>query len=585
MISRFCSLSCRAIGRRDLLASLLLGNLLLLGTVVHVPSTAPSKSPLRQPKQSFAQEESSSPRPDRIGDRLPPRAVARFGTCRTTTKERSYATGHTDAVQFVTFSPSGEYLVSASDRDIRLWKVQSSLQQQVIPQEGFYRECEMRAQFSSDGRHLIACETPNSVSFWDVQSAKRLRRITFPKEIAAFVLSPDGNQFLVDPVRTTNPHNLQLCVTASGKLVRTFPTSRNFGLMTFLPDGKEVVVYDTTRPWATGGDLVVWDLASGKQRRRIPDLLEKWQVVHSLAISPDGRYLATGSGRGRMMSGSYRTAPESNPIQIWHLKSGKHLLRLNRHLWPVESLAWSPDGRILASASPDGLICLWEVATGKELSYFKTKPKGVHGIAFSPQGHVLASAMKDTTVLLWDIAPADWRKPAKPLSVRERKQGWANLASEDADMGYRTVWDLSAIPTDMVTFLNERLHPVPNIKTERLDQLIADLDNDSFGRREVASRQLSLLGSVAEPALRKALENSPSAELRRRAEKLLEALPGWVIKDPDTLRIVRAIWVLQRIATPEARAILEKLAAGAPAARLTQEAKAALQFLDRIKKR
>jgi hypothetical protein len=68
---------------------------------------------------------------------------------------------------------------------------------------------------------------------------------------------------------------------------------------------------------------------------------------------------------------------------------------------------------------------------------------------------------------------------------------------------------------------------------------------------------------------------------RARIRPLLKALDAWVVTDPDTLRALRAIWVLERIGTPEARAVLEGLAKGAPEARQTKEAKNALDFLDK----
>jgi hypothetical protein len=111
--------------------------------------------------------------------------------------------------------------------------------------------------------------------------------------------------------------------------------------------------------------------------------------------------------------------------------------------------------------------------------------------------------------------------------------------------------------------------------------LIADLDNDDFARREAASKQLAAFGAQAEPALRKALADTQSAEVRSRIQALLKALDQWVVTNPDALRSLRAIWVLERIGTPEARAVLGDLAKGAPEARQTQEAQAALDFLDK----
>jgi HEAT repeat protein len=148
----------------------------------------------------------------------------------------------------------------------------------------------------------------------------------------------------------------------------------------------------------------------------------------------------------------------------------------------------------------------------------------------------------------------------------------------------RAVWILTAFGAETVAFLKDRVRPVPVDTQQHLDQLLADLDSDSFDRREAATRELSR-GVVAESVLEKALANRPSLEMRRRLEAILEDFPDWRTKNPELLRSVRAIWVLQQIGTPEARALLEKLAAGAPSALQTQKAKDALQSLDRLKKR
>ena len=111
--------------------------------------------------------------------------------------------------------------------------------------------------------------------------------------------------------------------------------------------------------------------------------------------------------------------------------------------------------------------------------------------------------------------------------------------------------------------------------------LIADLDSDDFDRREAASKELASLGPQAESTLRKALKQTDSAEVRARIRPLLKAPDQWVVTDADMLRVIRAIWVLERIGTPEARAVLDDLAKGDPEVRQTQEAKAALDFLDK----
>jgi HEAT repeat protein len=130
--------------------------------------------------------------------------------------------------------------------------------------------------------------------------------------------------------------------------------------------------------------------------------------------------------------------------------------------------------------------------------------------------------------------------------------------------------------------LNDRLRPAQPPDPERLRRLLADLDSDEFDVREAAARGLAELGEQAAPALRKSREAAPSAEVRRRLEGLLAdaVLAGRrPVRSPETLRALRAVHVLEQVGTPEARHVLERLAQGAPEARITTEARATLERL------
>jgi hypothetical protein len=340
--------------------------------------------------------------------------------------------------------------------------------------------------------------------------------------------------------------------------------------MTFSPDGTILAAAPFNKT------VYLWDVRAGKMIRRLDG---HKRGITRVAFSPDGKQVAASAGCFFI-----ETNDGGDKVRIWDRSTGKQLFVLDGYTSEGTSVAFSPDGKVVASGDASGDVRVWELATGQELLRF-ANDELVQDVAFSPDGRLVASGLDDGTALIWDITLTDRRGSTDGLTAQEWQQRWKDLAGADAVKGYRAVCDFAASPVHTVAFLKERLYVVPVVTTERLDRLIADLDSDTFARREAASRELSRLGTIAESALRKCLENSPSAELRRRAEPLLEALPGWLIKDPETLRIVRAIWVLQRIGTPEARALLEKLAAGAPAARQTQEARAAVQFLDRIKKR
>jgi hypothetical protein len=135
---------------------------------------------------------------------------------------------------------------------------------------------------------------------------------------------------------------------------------------------------------------------------------------------------------------------------------------------------------------------------------------------------------------------------------------------------------LAAAPDQAVSLLRERLKPAQAADPQRLRPLLADLDSEQFAVREKARRELAGLGDLAEPALRQALADKPTLETRRQIQALLDNLRAPVTR-PKLLQSLRAVAVLEDIATGEARRLLEELSKGAPASRLTREARASLE--------
>ena len=139
---------------------------------------------------------------------------------------------------------------------------------------------------------------------------------------------------------------------------------------------------------------------------------------------------------------------------------------------------------------------------------------------------------------------------------------------------------LASAPAEAVAWLKGRLKGAQAADAKRLRELLADLGSEKFPVRDQARAALEGIGDLAEGALRQALAEKPALEVRRRIEALLTRLRGPVTQ-PEALRGVRAVAVLEDIATPAARAMLAELAGGAPDARLTREALASLGRLKR----
>jgi hypothetical protein len=156
---------------------------------------------------------------------------------------------------------------------------------------------------------------------------------------------------------------------------------------------------------------------------------------------------------------------------------------------------------------------------------------------------------------------------------------WADLASADVAKADQAVWTLIANPQASVSFLKDHLRPAVNPDTKRIDKLIAELDGDHFAVRDMARRELEKLGELAGPQISKALANKPTLEQRRRLDYLLAEIERQNLST-TRLRQIRAMEVLEHFSTAEVRDLLKNLAAGAPEARLTQDARLSLERLE-----
>jgi hypothetical protein len=269
---------------------------------------------------------------------------------------------------------------------------------------------------------------------------------------------------------------------------------------------------------------------------------------------------------------------------IWDVASGKQVAELTDK--PVAELtddppicAFSCDGRSLAMASFYGTIRIWETATWTERTRFKGNTEGLTAVAFLPSGQLLCAG-RDTTVLAWDLRP-----PRVAASVT-LERAWNDLATWEAGEAFQSEGRFLAAPAETVKLFAERVKPVESLDPQRIRRLLADLDSNEFAVREAAAKALREVDEQAIPYLEEALKNPGSLEIRLRVKPILEQKQREQRAglNPERLRQIRAVRVLEWIGDGESKNLLKRWAGGSVGAQLALEAAAALKRLEVVSK-
>ena len=155
------------------------------------------------------------------------------------------------------------------------------------------------------------------------------------------------------------------------------------------PDGRRIAVTD-----GRTGQLVLLDVSSG-------------DVVATLARDPELAFTccAFDPGGTRLAVGCSDQGETFGFVKVLDVATGRELLKLNGHTARVNCVAYSPDGRRLASGSFDRTVKLWDAARGDEVFTLSGHTQGVLRVAFSPDGNLLATGSNDNTVRVWDARP------------------------------------------------------------------------------------------------------------------------------------------------------------------------------------
>jgi hypothetical protein len=184
----------------------------------------------------------------------------------------------------------------------------------------------------------------------------------------------------------------------------------------------------------------------------------------------------------------------------------------------------------------------------------------------------------------FEVVPLHRRlKDGQALDDRHLEGLWCDLGTFDSARARLAAQTLLQAPRQALAYMRQHLEPAPFPEPDRSGRarkLLADLESDQFATRQKATEELEKLGEDALPVLRQRLTEKPSLEVSSRVEQLVKKL-SCPTAQPELVRALRCVRVLEAIGTPEARKILEKLAGGEPSALPTLGAKAALDRLKR----
>jgi WD40 repeat protein len=476
--------------------------------------------------------------------------------------------GHESSIKALSFSADGKRLASCGLDGAIIWDVagRQPLRRFVVP--GISLEL---VALSAEGNLLATggdIRERGQVRLWNAGTGKELTGLTWEvkdrsmKSDGGLRFSPDGRSLLVTE---SSPPQFQLYSMSEKRLPRL--TSLE-GLpphcsATFTPDGREIMA-------PSGAGIVRWDTASGQERLRLGKQLDLSDIygcwTDTAALSPDGRTLALGARNG--------------VFGLWETATGKEMGRLTARNEDraITATAFSPDSRFVLAGARDGSLRCWDVLTGEELASRAAHAGTVHALAFTSDGRTLASASADTTVLLWDFAALLKRRPQTITpNAQSLEELWDHLAKNE-DRPHRAIAVLA--DAGVVSFLAEKLRPlrVEQVERKTIAELLSRLDDAKFNERRKATEALKQFGIRAEADLRIALLQASSLEMRRRIEDILAALPRDTnsVASGERLRALRCLAALEFAGTAAARQVLESMAQEAADGVVRSEAATAL---------
>lgn len=349
----------------------------------------------------------------------------------------STITGHTDTVTRVAFSPDNRTLATSSfDGTGKLWNISDPEHPATLrPALGQHQGSVLAVAFSPDGRYVATGAEDGIARIWNVENPKpELKAVTddLPDPVRGVAFDPRSGRLATATTHMTLLWGIPDLTKADKpimlKRTDTLPDANFVNAVAFSPNGqflaagsgdRTVSVWDLTNRDREPMRLPGLDKQPGPDKR--PDPYERHtSYVYTLAFSPDSMMLATGG--------------DDRKVLLWKLANpAKPIVAFQPHLEPVQGVAFSPDSNTLATASSDRTVNLWDVSHPdhpSSLAPLRGHTGAVWSVAFSPDGNTVATTSKDGTVRLWSVT--DRQNPTQ-VAKFEGHAGHVNAVAFDPD--------------------------------------------------------------------------------------------------------------------------------------------------------
>ena len=296
--------------------------------------------------------------------------------------QKGKITGHTQYIRGFALSPDGRTIAIGHWEKIRLWDTVKMVQTAILYEDEWGQQS---LAFSPDGS-ILASEIAPYIRLWDVATGTHratLKTYTGSgvggSSIRAIVFSPNG-RFLANG--HTGEESIWLWHTGFTRKSILTGHSDRISALAFSPDSR------TLASGSHDHTIRFWNVETNAHKMTLTGHTHR---ILSIAFSPDGKTLASASRDGT--------------VRLWNTRSGAQKATLTEY---TNSVAFSPDGTTLASVDNDEnyTVRLWDVTMGIEKASLIGHTAGVSHVAFSPDGKMLISASYDGTILLWNLTPA-----------------------------------------------------------------------------------------------------------------------------------------------------------------------------------